>query len=192
MRSIRAIIVPALVLAFALVPAAGADPPVPESLDLVLERLDRVAQLYRDSALEFTCDESVTYFARFQRRTDRFRYLYSFHEGVGLTDRRLPRRGKQARGESDMQEPVAHWGLERAYSWAFVFQASLRERYAYELVGARKVHGIPALGVQFEPRPPFERGINDLRGKFFTNCLQPVIPEELDTWINQAITTMCP
>ena len=95
---------------------------------------------------------------------DRFRYLYSFHESVGLTDRRLPRRGKQARGESDMQEPVAHWGLERAYSWAFVFQASLRERYAYELVGARKVHGIPALGVKFEPRPPFERGINDLRG----------------------------
>jgi hypothetical protein len=139
------------------------DAPDPSRLPEILDRLDRVARLYRDSALSFTCDETVTYFGRFDRRTDRFEYLYAFDDEKGLVDRRTPM-GKGGKPDAADGEGVQHWGLSRAYSWVFVFQENLRDRYRFRIEREKKVLGRPAIAIGFDAVPPYEAGINEFNG----------------------------
>lgn len=152
-------------------PAAVAE--APEAVDepdprlpAVLEALARVADSYRDRALEYTCDETITFREADGRRTrHEFRYVY-VHEGGELRDYRV------SRDEAAAVPPRAlHLGsldlpayLVRAYSWVFLFGNEMREHYRYRVVGDGEVAGRPALEIAFEPVPPYVVDKNDWFG----------------------------
>lgn len=163
---------------FAAVPAQTRDVP---PLSVLLQRLGRVAGLYRDNALRFTCDETITYRGTGGKRTYRLEYIYVYTEDDGLADYRVFRRraagrraakDKRKRGASsettvspaDLDDLDLPNYLLRAYSWAFIFEASRRERYEYELEGQEKIAGNRAVRIRFEPLPPFVEGVNEWFG----------------------------
>lgn len=166
MRTIRWLFVAGILAVLA--PAHGLaakTKPLPDqgALPGYLERLERVVDLYMDSALGFTCEESVTYIGRFERRTDRYEYLYTYDDENGLVDRRMPR-GKRGGSSEPGEGEIRHWAFERAYSWVLVFSPSRRERYRFQIVGEKKVFGRPAVGIRFEAVPPVEPGVNGFHG----------------------------
>lgn len=146
--------------------AGAALPP----LDRFLERMDRVASLYKDQALRFTCNETVSFSGRNKPLVLRFAYIYRYsEEEQALVDYRVPR-GRLARASEARQERVAmeNFGLPayilRAYSWVFVFQEAVQPLYRYSLEGAERYAGRAALRVRFEAIPPYIEGVNDWFG----------------------------
>ena len=156
-------------------------------LEEILQRLANLSRLYRDTALQFTSDETIAdiryatrsrgeivWSRRPMRKTHRFRYFYVFAAPTDdssverLVDYRNVLDKKQADGslqEVDLTEVDLPSYIMRAYSWAFLFQESLQKRFRYELVGQQKALGRKATVISFEPIPPFEKGFNEWFGK---------------------------
>ncbi len=122
----------------------------------LLHRLDRVAALYRDEALRFTCDETISFYGRSGGRSLVRKYSYVFvHDDEGrLRDHRLPRsakKGEPAQPVDMRRSDLPSWVL-RAYSSILLFEATEQKRYRYEIVGREKALGRPAIRVALEPR----------------------------------------
>lgn len=149
-----------MLLALAAVPAQGADDP---ELFQVLERLDRLSQLYKDSALSFTCDERITYRGKETRRYD-YSYLYVLDDDGQPRDLREPKgMGKEMASEPRGADLPAY--LLRPYSAVFIFQKAKRRRFEYEFLGRGEALGRPAVEVRFEAVPPYVVGDNAWFGR---------------------------
>lgn len=151
------------------VSSAGPETPLPP-LEHVLERLARMAKLYRDNALRFTCDETIYYAGGGHPSLHKFRYIYRYSdEDERLRDYRTPR-GRAARKSSQKQERtrLENYGLpifvKRAYSWAFVFGERHQSLFHYEIEGRDKTHGRSTLRIRFEAIPPYQDGLNEWAG----------------------------
>lgn len=131
-------------------------------LEGLLDRLGRVAGLYRDTALQFSCDEEVTG-TGLPGAPYRFEYIYVYSASQGLKDyRTLP--GDKRPREVDPNTYRIPQFLRRAYSWVFVFGADARKHHRYAIVGEDDALGRAALKVTFEPIPPFRRDVNEWFG----------------------------
>lgn len=127
------------------VAGTGAGPPRPE-LDALLTRLARVAELYRDNALGFTCRETVqTEGPRVPRSLHRYTYIYRVGGNGLLADDRT-----ELEGTSRARPPAEF--LRRAYSWIFVFEQEVADRYEFELLEDGRALEREALRVRFSPR----------------------------------------
>lgn len=138
-------------------------------LEEILARLDRLSELYRDQALQFACDERLTYVnATNEREVHDFEYIYVYDEARGFLDyRTLPRAGLK-KGEPPAEIDPAVYTLpffvRRAYSWIFIFERGKRGMYHYTLEGDETVRGRRASRVRFEPVPPYQHDLNDWIG----------------------------
>jgi len=151
-------------MAIVLARPAVSAPPEPRLPEL-LTRMDRVATLYRDKALSFTCIEKVSYGSPIiRRRTYVFDYVYEFN-GVELTDYRTEHKRHRPAEEIPHRVELANYripySLSRAYSWVFMFERSRWERYRFEILGDDRALGRQALRVRLEPVPPIEEDVND-------------------------------
>ena len=171
-----------------IAPRLSADQePVPQKdsrseLDSLLLHMSRVASLYTDEALRFTCVEGILYrHFRFNglevhRREFELDYIYVFNEPssaaaedrpAGLADYRTERSEPGEEDEAreveldDLRLPHA---LLRAYSWVFLFREDHLASYDYEIKGHERVLGRDAVAVAFEALPPYRRGFNDWFG----------------------------
>jgi len=140
------------------------------SLENVLDRLARVAGLYRDQALRFTCDETISLVAPATTEVHHFRYIYRYSgPEKKLMDWREPR-GRAAEASRDKQERarLENYGLPlyilRAYSWIFAFEETVQPFYRYEVLGFGEALYRPAIEVRFEAIPPFQDGVNEWCG----------------------------
>jgi hypothetical protein len=128
----------------------------------ILPRLGRVAQLYRDTALRFTCKEEITDTGlgghKFQ-----FEYIYIYDKTSGFQDHRT----HLVRGQIDRIDPEkagARHFVQRAYSWAFIFSEAEQRLHRYEMAGKDTVLDRPAIKVDFVPIPPYRAGVNEWFG----------------------------
>ena len=96
-----------IALAVALGASTLATPGGPEPLDLdrTLVRLSRVAELYRDSALGFACQETIAYKGE---RTGRIQFAYLFirDDGGKLRDFRTWNKGTTASRRGQEVNPL--------------------------------------------------------------------------------------
>jgi hypothetical protein len=131
-------------------------------LEGLLDRLGRVAGLYHDTALQFSCDEEITG-TGLADAPYRFEYIYVYSASQGLRDyRTVP--GVNPPHEVDPNAYRIPQFLRRAYSWVFVFGAAARKHHRYAIVGEDNALGRAALKVTFEPIPPFRRDVNEWYG----------------------------
>jgi len=185
---VRACVLFALTLPTALpglsVAASASEPP---DLDVILEHLSRVAGLYVDEALRFTCDERIVA-TRYDlnhrplaRQQHDFAYVYVFEESAatarnrlaGLRDFRteLSEAGEIAgAAEVDLADLGLALFLQRAYSWAFIFGTETAARYEFRLEGEDRVLDRDAIVVAFEARPPFRVGANNWLGQAWVDA----------------------
>ncbi len=135
--------------------------PVDPAVQKLLVELDRVANLYRDSALGFTCNETVHLHTDDGRRTVRLRYIYSRTPDGTHTDHRLRRKD---RGPGELVA-LGDLGIDRAlvrvYSWVFLFESSRWPHYRYEIRGEEVLDGMPALKITLDPIEPFHENVNE-------------------------------
>lgn len=156
----------------------GTVPEASVELATVLERLDRIAALYRDNALRFTCDETLTHFTGGGRRQYRFHYIFVYDDDDKLADYRL-RRGTARPGKSTKKlakaaQPVSleryrrRSGMPppvmRAYTWVNLFERSRWPHYEYRILGHGEVLGRPAIAIGLDPVRPHRPGVNDWVG----------------------------
>jgi hypothetical protein len=142
--------------------ALAADTPDPD-LTPMLDRLGRVAWLYADVALHFSCRETITVDGRSAHHYD---YIYTHDEDGRFKDYRT-RPGWHSGQEVDLaDEHLPRW-LGQAYSWVFIFRADRRERYRFAASDGGEVLGRPAVRLDFTPIPPYEENVNDWWGTFF-------------------------
>lgn len=149
--------------ALAIIVAAAAKPSRP--FNVVLARLARVAELYRDSALGFSCLETIVSTGM---QSHRIQLAYIFvNEHGKLRDYRTWPGGTTAKAQGDEVDPLSYKiprYLASAYLWAFVFRADRQPRYRFKLVGEDSVLQRAALKIQFVPVPPIAKDINDWAG----------------------------
>jgi hypothetical protein len=174
----------AAALAASLIVAPAA--PVPlgdDGLRPILQRLDRVASLYRDNALRFTCEETLTHFTGRGQRRYRFHYIFVYDEENRLADYRLKRQAakprRSAKKAMKSSEPVSldrytrRAGMPppvlRAYNWVYLFERARWRYYEYRLLQRREVLERPALGIEFEPVPPYRAGVNEWFGRIWVD-----------------------
>ena len=145
----------------------------PTSVELreLLDRLVRQAGAYRDTAFQFTCDETIVENRRGRTRTLEFEYIYAHDDHGKLRDYRLRRRdNRRARKGKGGALPVdlADSGLPafvlRAYSSIFIFDREHRHLYDFELLGEEEVLERRAVKVGFEGVPPVVEDLNDWVG----------------------------
>ncbi len=149
----------AAVLVLTVSPAApdatvAADPTLPQALD----HLRRLAQRYEDSALRFTCDETIHNHSHTGRKDYSFRYIYRRRDDGSLDDYRQP---ASKRGPQSLDEAPLPSALQRAYSWIFLFDPSHAPYYDYSLAGTKMVDERTAIGIRAHPGEPRIEGIND-------------------------------
>jgi hypothetical protein len=143
--------------------AHGADDSGRERL---LARLARVAELYRDTALGFACQETITYSGSETGRIG-FAYLFIRDESGKLRDFRTWRTGTTVaeRGrEVDPRDYKVPRFLASAYLWAFVFRSDRQPLYRFDVLREETVGDRTAVVIQFVPREPIRKGLNDWAG----------------------------
>jgi hypothetical protein len=165
--------VPALILALSFGPLAAAATEAGDSdqvqLDRYLRNLARLSRLYLDNALSFSCEEKIFYHSHYGRKTYRSYYVYRFDEEDGLSDFRLryrynPRKKFKPKDVVVLTDYPLPSSLSRAYSWIFVFDPSVAEKFQYGLAGRGEALGRPAVLIQFAGLPPHIEATNDWIG----------------------------
>jgi hypothetical protein len=155
----------ALVFLVAVV-SAGADAGGADLINPTLTRLARVAELYRDNALGFACHETISYTGSATGRIQ-FAYLFIRDEHGRLRDFRTWKTGTTAKERGQEVNPgdyrVPRF-LESAYLWAFIFRADRQPLHRFESMGEGTTLGHPSLRVEFLPREPIRKGLNDWAG----------------------------
>jgi hypothetical protein len=132
----------------------------------MLARLARVAELYRDTALGFACEETITYKGSETGRI-RFAYLFIRDENGKLRDFRTWKTGTTAaeRGrEVDPRDYKVPRYLASAYLWAFVFRSDRQPLYRFDVLREGTVGDRVAVVIRFLPRQPIRKGLNDWAG----------------------------
>lgn len=138
----------------------------PPDLASTLVRLSRVAELYRDTALGFACEEKIVYSGERSGHIQ-FAYLFIRDESGRLRDFRTWKTGTTVaeRGQevhpSDYHVPLF---LESAYLWAFVFRSDRQPLFRFTRLDDDNVLGRAAVKIGFEPRGPIRKGLNDWAG----------------------------
>src|SRR6185295_2263675 len=106
-----------------------------------LTRLARVAELYRDTALGFACQETIAYSGRATGRIQ-FAYLFIRDESGRLRDFRTWKTGTTAKERGREVHPEDYRVpafLEGAYLWAFTFRADRQPLFHFERLGNESV-----------------------------------------------------
>ena len=153
----------ALAAAALSITSPGGGGPVPER---ALHRLARVAELYRDNALGFACEETIAYTGRTTGRLQ-FAYLFIRDDSGKLRDYRTKKTGKTAEERSrevDLRDYNVPRFLASAYLFAFVFRSDRQPLYRFYAAGEDRIDGRSAMRVQFIPRNPIRKGLNDWVG----------------------------
>ena len=154
---------PALIVLLSCVGAvAAAGEPGPD-LTPLLDRLGRIAWLYADAALSFSCRETITVDDKSPHRYD---YIYTHDEDGRFRDYRTRPSRRSGREVKLRTERLPRW-FGQAYSWVFIFRRDRRERFRFTVGDGGEVLGRPAVRIDFEPIPPFEQGVNDWVGTAF-------------------------
>lgn len=146
--------------------AGGAVAAEPDDLDRTLARLSRVAELYRDAALGFACQETIVYKGAKTGRIQ-FAYLFVRDDDGRLRDFRTWTTGTTAARRGQEVNPLDYHVprfLESAYLWAFVFRQDRQPLHRFTLLGAGEALGRPAWRIKFVPVPPVRAGVNDWAG----------------------------
>jgi len=141
-------------------------------LDGTLVRMARVAELYRDNALGFACQETISYSGA-ETGSIQFAYIFIRDEHGRLRDFRTWRTGttaKQRGQEVDPRDYEVPRFLESAYLWAFVFRSDRQPHYRFERLREETVGDRTAVVIEFRPREPIRRGLNDWAGVAFVDC----------------------
>jgi len=138
-------------------------------LEQLLNRLDKVAALYRDSALRFSCHERITYHPGTPDiRVYDLEYMYVYDKAKGLLDYRNEIRAGRRKNKPPREVSLAELDLPavvlRAYSAIFIFERSKKDSYRYAIVRDEKVLGRNAVVIRFEAIPPYKPDYNDLFG----------------------------
>lgn len=162
-------------------PAANGD-----ELPRLLEQLDRVASLYRDTALKFSCDEKIV-LARPGSPSQfyEFEYVYEFSKTSGLVDFRVDKRAPHPDGKVPPPARLSDYDLPyfllRGYSWVFLVDRAHQSRHTYSVGARTSVLGRPAIPLTFEPVPPYESDHNDWFGTLWVDAelLQPLRVEAI-------------
>jgi hypothetical protein len=135
-------------------------------LERTLTRLARVAELYRDTALGFACQETIAYSGIASGRIQ-FAYLFIRDENGRLRDFRTWKTGTTAKERGHEVNPVDYRVpvfLESAYLWAFIFRADRQPLFRFEKLRDENVGDRTAVVIQFVPRPPIRKKLNDWAG----------------------------
>jgi hypothetical protein len=150
-------------------------------LAVTLRRLARVAELYRDTALKFSCSEyfrveksedfgaDLRLLKRKPRGEPTF-FLTHFYDDDGKLNvhRATPTSVRRARKDAVMPETQSltadHPGIERPLFWIFLFEAGKDEVIEYDLLGRDEVFERPALKIGFKPKGRWIHDINDWVG----------------------------
>jgi hypothetical protein len=139
-------------------------------LTALLSKIDRVASLYRDNALRFACEETITYSSSsgIPAKVYRLEYVYEHNEAGELSDYRTD--GTRPRNKTEVLPRVelGNYGIPyyllRAYSWVFIFERGKWKMYDYELGREEHVLGRGAIRIGFEPVLPIKEDLNDWYG----------------------------
>jgi len=157
-----------------------------DALPQLLAQLDRVANLYRDTALKFSCVEKIIVTRpRAQPLFYEFEYIYEFSKPSGLVDFRMDKRARHREGEAPSHARLSDYDLPyfltRGYSWIFLFDRAHQERHRYTVGAETRILGRPALPITLEPLPPFEEDVNDWFGTLWVDAesLQPLRVEAM-------------
>ena len=150
-------------------PAEHEDPENDSPLPGILARMANVAELYMDSALRFTCNETILFAGSGNPVMHRFKYLYRFSkESDRLEDFRVPLSSKSNADLETNRVSLDNYGLPtflvRAYSWVFVFENDNQALYRYRFEGEEEEQYRPAYRVSFESIPPYIADLNDWTG----------------------------
>jgi hypothetical protein len=143
--------------------AVLAPAPVPEDrvpLDVLLDRLGRASLLYADTALRFSCDETLR---AVPGGTFKDSYIYVYGQDGRFHDYRTRRGDEKGTEVPPDHVPIRRW-LGQALSWVFQFRPERRGRIAFTLKGEETALGVPAVVIAFEPVPPIQPGVNDWFG----------------------------
>ncbi|MCI0568820.1 MAG: hypothetical protein L0Z52_11655 [Acidobacteria bacterium] len=152
-------------LATAILLLGGNPQAAPEAPELpeLLRGLDRASRLYLDTALRFTCDETITEPFKGAHKVGRFQYIFVHEPDGSLHDYRM-KTGKGVRPEVDPGKLGFHHFLQRAYFWVLVFNGSRQKHFRYAALGEADALGVKAQMIRFEPIPPYREAINDWFG----------------------------
>lgn len=135
-------------------------------IERILSRLARVAELYRDTALGFACQETIAYSGIATGRIQ-FAYLFIRDEHGRLRDFRTWKTGTTAKERGNEVNP-ADYGvpvfLESAYLWAFVFRADRQPLYRFKELSQEVVGDRTPVVIEFVPREPIRKRVNDWAG----------------------------
>jgi hypothetical protein len=151
---------PAFLLVVSWTTGQTAAPAAP-TLDATLTRLARVAELYRDTALGFSCEETITYSGTDTGRI-RFAYLYIRDAEGKLRDYRTWKFGAHG-AEADPGDYVPRF-LANAYLWPFVFRSDRQPLFRFQLLDPEPTGDRSAMVIEFTPRAPIRKGLNDWAG----------------------------
>jgi hypothetical protein len=141
-----------------------APPPKPA---VSLSRLARVAELYKDSALNFACLETIEYRGGDSGRIQ-FSYIF-IHDGENkaLRDYRTWRSGTTASTKGEEVEPANYHVpiyLRSALLWPFTFSKARQPHHAFFNLGADEALGRRAVKIGFQPKGTLLKGWNDWAG----------------------------
>jgi len=151
---------------FGLLCTAAAPAKAPERSGPTLTRLARVAELYRDTALSFSCQEQIEYRGKSTGRIQ-FAYLFIHDDDGKFRDYRTWRTGTTASAKGEEVDPANYHVprfLQSAYLWAFIFRADRQPHHAFFNLGEDTVLGRPALKIGFQPKGTILKGWNDWTG----------------------------
>ena len=155
--SFKWLIVPILA-AVAVASHAGDD----AVLDRTLVRLSRVAELYRDNALGFACEETIVYSGAETGRM-KFAYLFIRDKNGRLRDFRTWKGAKSGEEVNPSDYRVPRY-LESAYLWVFIFRTDRQPLYRFERLPDETLGRRAAIVIKFTPREPIRKGLNDWAG----------------------------
>lgn len=136
-------------------------------LQTVLRRMARTASLFRDSALEFACQEKISWRGAGQPGRATFEYVFVYDDEKGFQDyRTAPFLGKRRKAPKEISpdDQGVPWYLRSAYLWVFVFRDSRQHLHRYRLAGEERVLGVQAVKIEFEPILPIHAKLNDWYG----------------------------
>jgi len=151
-----------LVTALLLLGGTPQTSPEAPGLPELLMGMDRASRLYLDTALRFTCDETIT--EPFSAaRIRHFQYIFVHEPGGSLQDYRM-NKGKGVRPEVDPAKLGFNHFLTRAYFWVLIFNSKRQRLFHYEGLGEAEALGVKAQMIHFEPIPPYKEAINDWFG----------------------------
>ena len=151
-------------LAIAAISIALQAPP-PETA-ASLTRLARVAELYRDTALNFACLETIEYRGQSSGRMQ-FSYIFIHDDDKKFRDYRTWRTGTTASAKGEEVDPANYHVpqfLQSAYLWAFVFRKDRQPHHSYFNLGTGEALGRPAVKIGFQPKGTIVKGRNNWAG----------------------------